>query len=60
MTPEEFRALREAAGLTQGQLAARLGLTREAVNRLEAGGTIKPIHEYALRWVAQEAAINTP
>jgi ribosome-binding protein aMBF1 (putative translation factor) len=33
------RALRKAAGLTQKELAARMGTTASAIARLEAGGT---------------------
>jgi len=35
MTPETLRARREAAGLSQSALGARLGMTRQHVNRLE-------------------------
>ena len=41
MTPRQFgrrlKALREAHGMSQAALAARAGLTREYVNKLEAG-----------------------
>lgn len=37
MTPQEYREVRIAAGLTQGQLAERLGVTREIINRREKG-----------------------
>jgi ribosome-binding protein aMBF1 (putative translation factor) len=33
------RTLRKAAGLTQKELAARMGTTASAIARLEAGGT---------------------
>lgn len=33
------RALRKAAGLTQRELATRMGTTASAIARLEAGGT---------------------
>ncbi len=36
---EMARALRRAAGLTQKELAQRMGTTASAVARLEAGGT---------------------
>ena len=37
MTPDAFRAAREALGLSQGQLAATLDLRRQTVNRYERG-----------------------
>lgn len=37
MAPDEYRALRVTLGLTQGGLAERLGLPREAIVRREAG-----------------------
>ena len=40
-TPRQFgkklRTLREAAGMSQAALATQAGITREYVNRLEAG-----------------------
>jgi len=36
---ERVRDAREAAGLTQRELAARMGTSQAAVARLEAGGT---------------------
>jgi DNA-binding XRE family transcriptional regulator len=47
MSPEEYKATREKLALTQGGLAARLGVTRKTVNARENGQT--PItHEAAL------------
>lgn len=37
MTTDQYRALRIALGLTQGGLAERLGIPREAIVRREAG-----------------------
>ena len=37
MTSEEFRAIRQALGLTQAELAARLGMTQPMVSRIERG-----------------------
>jgi HTH-type transcriptional regulator / antitoxin HipB len=36
---ERVRVLREARGISQGELAQRMGTTQSAVARLEAGGT---------------------
>ena len=36
-TAERFRTLRQAAGLTQVQLAERLGVTQGMVSQIEAG-----------------------
>lgn len=40
---EEVRRLREATGLTQVELARRIGSTQPAVARLEAGGVAPTI-----------------
>ncbi|WP_447978137.1 helix-turn-helix domain-containing protein [Candidatus Nitrospira bockiana] len=37
MTPDELKALRAQLGLTQAELAARIGVTRNAVNLWEMG-----------------------
>jgi len=37
MTNDDFRTLRKASGLTQEEFAGAIGVTREAVNRMEAG-----------------------
>lgn len=37
MSPEEYKAIRENLALTQGGLAARLGVTRKTVNASETG-----------------------
>jgi DNA-binding XRE family transcriptional regulator len=39
MSPEEYKALREKLALTQGGLAARLGVTRKTINARETGAT---------------------
>jgi len=52
MTPEQYRRLRLAAGLTQKELAARLGVSANTVARRERGE--RPISEeaaHALRGV---------
>lgn len=37
LTPDRIRALREDAGMTQAELARRLGITRSSVNGWEMG-----------------------
>ncbi len=37
MTSTEFRAIRQALGLNQTELAARLGMTQPMVSRIERG-----------------------
>lgn len=37
MTPDEFKLMRKAAGMTQAQMAARLGVSRRTVISWEAG-----------------------
>ncbi|MER7927028.1 helix-turn-helix transcriptional regulator [Streptomyces sp. NPDC096057] len=36
-SPEECRALRIASGITQGELATAIGVTRQAVTQYESG-----------------------
>ena len=38
---DAIKALREARGLTQEQLAERMGVTRQAVSKWEAGGSLR-------------------
>ena len=40
MTSAEYKALREKLGLTQDELASRLGVTRKTVNLREKGAKI--------------------
>lgn len=46
MTPSELRAARETLGLTQAELAAILGLSRQAsISDMESGrSAIRPIY----------------
>ena len=37
MTSEEFRAIRQALGLNQTKLAAKLGMTQPMISRIERG-----------------------
>jgi len=54
MTPAELRAWREHAGLDQGRLAQRLGVTRLSVSRWEHGHRRVPRHlEVLLEHLAQ-------
>jgi HTH-type transcriptional regulator / antitoxin HipB len=43
MLAERVRALRVAGGLSQGELAERMGTTQSAISRLEAGGVYPSI-----------------
>lgn len=45
------RQLREAAGMTQADIAEKIGVTPSAMSRLEAG-TRKPRPETLLRWAS--------
>ena len=45
MTKESFIEARKSFGRTQAQWAECLGLTRSAIARIEAGGTITPTVE---------------
>ena len=37
MNPAEYKATRQRLSLTQGELAARLGVTRKTINSRESG-----------------------
>ncbi len=55
MTKEQYRALRERLGLTQAELAEKLGIRMNSVWRRESG--LSPIlreAELALRWLAHK------
>lgn len=49
MLAERLRAAREAANLTQGQLAARIGVDRNTVNRAENSHTA-PVASTIAKW----------
>ncbi|MEU0971332.1 helix-turn-helix transcriptional regulator [Streptomyces sp. NPDC005917] len=49
--PEERRAIRQAAGLSQGELAEAIGVTRQAVSHWEAG-TRTPKGAFLERYVS--------
>jgi transcriptional regulator with XRE-family HTH domain len=42
MTPEQFKETRDRLGLTQGQLAYKIGLSERAVRYYEQGGRAIP------------------
>lgn len=55
MTGPEYRALRLALGLTQRELAERLGVRENTIWRRENGQReISPEAELALYWIQQE------
>lgn len=57
ITGTELAAIREAAGLTVTQAAARIGLHARTLARFEAGTRPIPLQtELALRWIAQQEA----
>lgn len=56
-SPKMARALREAAGLSQGRIAAALGVSRVAVYRWE-GGLRKPRKKNRAAYAALLAAIS--
>ena len=56
-TPKMARALREAAGLSQGRIADALGVSRVAVGRWEAG-LRKPRSKNKAAWAVLLAAIQ--
>ena len=39
MSPQEYKTIREKLALTQGGLAARLGVTRKTINARETAAT---------------------
>lgn len=43
MTPEQFKETRDRLGLTQGQLAYKIGLSERAVRYYEHGGRSIPV-----------------
>lgn len=55
MTPKQLRALRKRLGLTQGQLAAKIGVREHTVYRWEAGiHPIMPHTEAVIRMVQKD------
>lgn len=52
LTGSEARFLRETLGMSQAQLAERLGITRGTVTRWEAGEDLGGVNSFALRTLA--------
>lgn len=53
MTPTEYKDLREKLGLTQGELASRLGVTRKTINARENGAKITEEARFAICFLAK-------
>lgn len=54
VTPVVFAESRKKLGLSQTELGDRLGLSLRQIRNLEKGDSpIKPLHEFALRWIAK-------
>lgn len=58
LTPDQRRVLREAAGLTQQELADAIGVTRTAIGNYEAGirtpqGRVRDRYAEALRTLSE-------
>jgi DNA-binding XRE family transcriptional regulator len=53
MRPDELKALRKAIGMSQQELADRIGLSRETVGLMERGqAPIEVRTALAVRWIA--------
>ena len=56
MTPKQYRQIRDRLGLTQAELGARLGVSRDTIHRRETGDApITPEAAMALRAMALRA-----
>lgn len=54
MQPDELRTLRRTLGMTQEQFGAALGLSRKAINEMEAGkAPIERRTALAVRYLAE-------
>jgi DNA-binding XRE family transcriptional regulator len=58
MTKEELIALRKSLGLTQADMAERIGLGLRAYQSVENEGTLRRLHELAAERVALEIAVE--
>jgi DNA-binding XRE family transcriptional regulator len=58
MTSEDLRIRRDSLGVTQGELAEALGVTRQSVYMWEAGKTnIPALLDLALRYIELKAMV---
>ncbi len=53
ITGEQYRILRHKLGLSQSKLATELGSTTNTIYRIEKLDSVKPIYEYALRYLIE-------
>lgn len=61
MTGPELRAIRKAMGLTQGDLATALGLSKPFISMMENGSNaIEPRTEMSVRWLADQHLARVP
>jgi transcriptional regulator with XRE-family HTH domain len=59
--PKELKAIRDAMGLTQAELADRLKIARNTVARMERSlQAITPSMALLISFVAREAGVETP
>jgi transcriptional regulator with XRE-family HTH domain len=57
MTGEEMKSIRVSAGLSQAELAAAIGMTRESIGRMERSGeAVERRTELAIRYIAEFGA----
>ena len=56
MTPDEFRAAREALGLTQQGLADALGVSKRTITGIEGGDTVPRVYALAMQALTASAA----
>lgn len=61
MQPDELKALRNAAGLTQAEMANAIGLSRVTVGLMERGGApIERRTELSIRYLAEHPEMAKP
>lgn len=60
MQPDELKAIRKAAGMSQGELAEAIGMSLDSVSRMERGMPGYPIERrtaLAVRYVQMQALV---